>query len=255
MVQYKCRVCGELFKRKLGRGLKPTVCSVSCRSKRDYDRKLKRTIYKKQCEKCLICFETHRPKQKYCSNICTCKRNELPRRYCVICNKPFAPQSSGVLCCSSKCSKIKGGLTLSLHDYKYPLGLTDRERSNFRQNINRNERMKTDPKYKLNHRMRCAVRQCLNGNKDGPWKGLVGYSVDELKRHLEKLFQPGMTWENMGEWHIDHKTPISVFNFTKPEHLDFKRCWALKNLQPMWAEENLSKGASLEKHFQPGLRI
>ena len=268
MIQYKCRVCGGLFERALSSGPKPVVCSDLCRKefmkeyykqyrKKNKDRiaKYKKRIYKKQCEKCLLCFEAKFPKQKYCSPVCASKRNELPRQYCVICKKPFAPNSITTLCCSPECGKIRGGLTLSLRDYKYPPGLTDRERSNFRQNINRNERMKTDPKYKLNHRMRCAVKQCLNGNKDGSWKELVGYSVDELKRHLEKLFQPDMTWENLGKWHIDHKIPISAFNFTKPEHLDFKRCWALKNLQPMWAEENLSKGASLEKHFQPGLRI
>ena len=39
------------------------------------------------------------------------------------------------------------------------------------------------------------------------------------------------------------------------EHQDFKKCWSLSNLQPMWAQDNLSKGASLEKHFQPGLTI
>ena len=58
-----------------------------------------------------------------------------------------------------------------------------------------------------------------------------------------------------GEWHIDHIIPKSVFNFTKPEHEDFKRCWALKNLQPLWAEENISKFNKLDKHFQPTLAL
>lgn len=62
-----------------------------------------------------------------------------------------------------------------------------------------------------------------------------------------------MSWDNYGKWHIDHKTPKSVFNFTQAEHRDFKRCWALKNLQPMWAEDNHSKGAKLTNHFQPSL--
>jgi len=54
---------------------------------------------------------------------------------------------------------------------------------------------------------------------------------------------------------LDYKIPVSVFNFTTPEHEDFTRCWSLKNLQPMWAKENMSKSAKLEKHFQPRLAL
>jgi hypothetical protein len=65
-----------------------------------------------------------------------------------------------------------------------------------------------------------------------------------------------MSWENHGTvWHIDHIIPKSVFNYTDAEHIDFKRCWALKNLQPLWAGENMSKGDSLVKPFQPSLAI
>jgi hypothetical protein len=74
-------------------------------------------------------------------------------------------------------------------------------------------------------------------------------------RHLEKQFLPGMSWENMGEWHIDHKIPIAAFNFEKPEDIDFKRCWALKNLQPLWKSENCIKGAKIDKPFQPSLNL
>ncbi|KKM70439.1 hypothetical protein LCGC14_1440750 [marine sediment metagenome] len=64
-----------------------------------------------------------------------------------------------------------------------------------------------------------------------------------------------MTWENYGKggWEVDHIIPKSVFNYTKPEDEDFNRCWALKNLQPMWGPENQSKNAKLETHFQPML--
>ena len=51
----------------------------------------------------------------------------------------------------------------------------------------------------------------------------------------------GMTWENYGEWHVDHKLPITSFNFTTVFDDDFKKCWALDNLQPMWGNENISK--------------
>lgn len=85
----------------------------------------------------------------------------------------------------------------------------------------------------------------------------MGYTVDDLKKHLEKLFTEGMSWDKFlkGEIQVDHKTPIAVFNFTSSAHKDFRRCWALSNLQPMWARDNLIKGAKLEHHFQPSLLI
>lgn len=64
-----------------------------------------------------------------------------------------------------------------------------------------------------------------------------------------------MSWEKLPEIHIDHKIPLAVFNFNTAEDCDFKRAWALENLQPLWAKDNLSKGAKLENPFQPSLLI
>jgi len=85
--------------------------------------------------------------------------------------------------------------------------------------------------YRLNCSIRRLINLSLNGNKAGrSWEGLVGYSIDQLKIHLEKQFTDGMIWANYGKWHIDHKIPISAFNFKNPEDIDFRRCWALSNL-------------------------
>ena len=114
------------------------------------------------------------------------------------------------------------------------------------------------PKYRLNDSISASIRYVLKSNKNGRhWETLVGYTLEQLIKHLEKQFKTGMTWENYGinGWHIDHKIPKSVFNFTKPEHRDFKRCWALSNLQPMWGVENISKSNKIAKHFQPSLLI
>ena len=109
-------------------------------------------------------------------------------------------------------------------------------------------------KGNLNNRIRSLIQQSIRGKKCGrKWEDLVGYSVDDLKRHLEKQFKDGMSWGNRSEWHIDHIIPKSVFNYEKPEDDDFKKCWALKNLQPLWAKDNISKHNKLEKHFQPSL--
>ena len=119
-------------------------------------------------------------------------------------------------------------------------------------------RRKTDLPFALSNRMRCLMYSSLRGMKNGhKWQDLVGYSIDDLRRHIEKRFIKDMTWERFlaGEIHIDHITAISKFNFEKPEDLDFKKCWALKNLQPLWAEDNLRKNAKIDKHFQPSLLL
>ena len=117
---------------------------------------------------------------------------------------------------------------------------------------------KTDLKFNLNHRMRNAIYLALKGNKAGrKWESLVGYTVKGLKRHLQKTMPKGYNWQDFmeGKLHIDHIIPISVFNFTKPEDFDFKRCWALENLQLLPAKENIRKSNKLIKPFQPTLKL
>ena len=99
-----------------------------------------------------------------------------------------------------------------------------------------------------------SLRHIKNGRK---WQALAGYTISELRKHLEKRFTEGMTWELFlsGRIHIDHIIPITAFNYKTSEDRDFKRCWALKNLRPMWANENISKSDRLVKHFQPSLLV
>jgi len=72
------------------------------------------------------------------------------------------------------------------------------------------------------------------------------FTIDEFRERFESLFTKGMTWENMGLWHIDHIKPKASFNqeeLADPTSEDFKKCWALENLQPLWALDNIKKGA------------
>jgi hypothetical protein len=73
---------------------------------------------------------------------------------------------------------------------------------------------------------------------------LVGCSVNDLKTHLESKFIESMTWENYGEWHIDHMRPCASFNLEDPE--EQKKCFHWTNLQPLWAKDNMSKGDRLD---------
>jgi len=79
--------------------------------------------------------------------------------------------------------------------------------------------------------------------KTAQCRELIGCSLDELRIHLEKQFQPGMTWENWSfrGWHIDHKKPIAAFDLTDPTQE--KAAFHYTNLQPLWAKVNLQKSA------------
>lgn len=113
-----------------------------------------------------------------------------------------------------------------------------------------------NPKIRINDSVRKGIWKSLSGNKKGlHWEKLVGYTLIDLMTHLESLFIEGMTWDNYGEWHVDHIIPQAVFNFTHPEDIDFERCWTLKNLQPLWAIDNFKKNDSIIKDFQPNLAI
>lgn len=98
----------------------------------------------------------------------------------------------------------------------------------------------------IGYRVSSAMWQALKGNKGGRhWEDLVDYTADELKKHLEKQFTKGMNWKNYGQWHIDHIIPKIAFSYKCPEDPDFKRCWGLENLQPLWAKDNISKGSKI----------
>ena len=105
-----------------------------------------------------------------------------------------------------------------------------------------NRKYKTDPLFKLTSTFGNLLYQSIKSNKNNiTWSQIVGYTVHELKEHLEQQFKPGMSWDNYGDWHIDHIRPISSFNIQSIHDLEFKECWSLKNLQPLWATDNMRK--------------
>jgi hypothetical protein len=71
----------------------------------------------------------------------------------------------------------------------------------------------------------------LGKKKEGHTIDLIGYSALELKEHIESLFTIGMSWDNYGQWHIDHIKPVSSFDKDTP----IKTVNVLSNLQPLWA--------------------
>jgi hypothetical protein len=142
----------------------------------------------------------------------------------------------------SKCSKSKTGLQSVCKTCKNKK-LTEYYKSNPSKRVyNKELQLKRYQKNKVTFNFSRRMRKSLNGIKESKsWETLVNYSLEDLKLHLEKQFTNGMSWENYGEWHIDHILPISSFNIQDYNDEYFQKCWSLENLQPMWAVENIKK--------------
>lgn len=107
----------------------------------------------------------------------------------------------------------------------------------------------SNPSRRIKESMsRLMNKSLISGKGNTSWQRLVGYTLKELMEHLESQFVAGMSWENHGRtgWHIDHIRPIASFSFDSPGHPEFQQCWALSNLQPLWAPDNLRKGARFD---------
>ncbi len=99
-----------------------------------------------------------------------------------------------------------------------------------------------NPIIKLRHRLRCRLREVLKFKsikKNKTYNDVIGCSPEFLKEYLEQKFYEDMSWDNHGlfGWHIDHIIPLSS---AKSEEEVYKLCH-YTNLQPLWAEDNLSK--------------
>jgi hypothetical protein len=101
--------------------------------------------------------------------------------------------------------------------------------------------MKNNPIYKLRHSLRIRLKKAiLNNHKSGSAIKDLGCSIETFKKHIESIFQPGMSWDNWGQglnkWNLDHIEPLFKFNLTDSEQLK-KACYYL-NLQPLWQKDH-----------------
>ena len=118
-------------------------------------------------------------------------------------------------------------------------------RRKIQDNMNKYEkaRKKIDPAFKLSKTLRSRLGSALrnqSAKKRNTTFILTGCSMNFLKGYLEGKFTEGMTWENHGEWHIDHIKPCCSYNLEDEE--EQKKCFHYTNLQPLWATDNLVKG-------------
>jgi hypothetical protein len=102
------------------------------------------------------------------------------------------------------------------------------------------QKRETDPMYKLRKNLRTRLYHALKGQaRNGSAVRDMGCTVEELRKHLESEWQEGMSWDNYGEWHIDHVVPLSRFNLS--DRTELLRACHYTNLQPLWAKENILK--------------
>ena len=123
-------------------------------------------------------------------------------------------------------------------------------------NKNVKNKRKINFSFKILCTLRARMHDVLKGRtKSDTTKNLIGCSIEELKKHLESQFKPGMNWDNYGtgyndkgmqEWHIDHITPCASFDLSKES--EQRKCFHYTNLQPLWALENRLKGNKIIKN-------
>lgn len=133
---------------------------------------------------------------------------------------------------------------------QYRLTHLDYFRAKYRRHYHRK---KQDAKFRINKNLKNRIRASLRlvHRKLGGWSEYLGYDIIALKKHLESQWLNGMSWQNYGQngWHIDHKIPVSFFEYKSPNDVEFKMCWRLENLQPMWRNDNITKSNKLLPEF------
>ena len=114
----------------------------------------------------------------------------------------------------------------------------------YRDNRDKRKKRGSDIQYKMAYYLRNRIYVALKGNfKIGSAVRDLGCSISAFKLYIENQFEDGMSWDNYGEWHLDHVLPLSSFDLT--DRGDFQTAVHHLNYQPLWAHDNLSKGARI----------
>ena len=109
----------------------------------------------------------------------------------------------------------------------------------------RKKQYHNNPDVKIIMSLRTRLYQALKGtNKSNSTLTLLGCSIEHFKIYIKALFVEGMSWNNHGEWHLDHIKPCASFNLLDKEQQ--KECFHFTNFQPLWAEENINKSDKID---------
>lgn len=127
-----------------------------------------------------------------------------------------------------------------------------KEKNRLRANQEYVKKRKSDIAFRLRKNISTAIGRMLkiqNKKKEASVLKYLKYSPNELKIHLENKFDINMSWANYGiYWHIDHIIPQSCLLYISMEDENFKKCWALENLRPLEAKQNMLDGCTRIRH-------
>jgi hypothetical protein len=179
-------------------------------------------------------------------------------RKCLHCTVCFVPKRKDKVYCTKSC---KGKATSSNWRAKNPTYSESYNKSYYQKNrLSLKERKKkTDKEFaikngasymtikrrssleeRIKHNLRVRINKAIKGiNKAGSAVQELGCSLEEFRKYIYNLFEPGMTWDNYGEWHIDHKTALIKYDLSDP--IQFKNACHYTNLQPLWAKDHRIK--------------
>mgnify|MGYP003624585477 CR=1 FL=1 len=114
------------------------------------------------------------------------------------------------------------------------------------------------PQKRLHNNVQGSMNSDIIGDiLGGSWVNFVDFTSEDLMSHMESLFHDGMDWSNYGRggWVMDHITPKAKFNYIKVSDFDFKECWSLSNLRPLWELDNIRKSQTLLSPMQLHLNL
>lgn len=221
-----CQQCGEMFKRRSGQN---KFCAKSCWTASEKAKRIVRRVgvgmpspgLISDCKRCGQRYEMPNGRVAHCGPCRAIRAAERQREY-----RERHPEKVAAA------QRVQGEKRRNDPEWREKLRAWSTART---------RRARSTPRGNLDHLMGQLLRGSLAAKAGRTWADLVGYSVDDLMAHIEKQFLPKMSWQNMGDWHIDHIVPKSSFSYDDANSPEFMACWAMTNLRPLWARDNLMK--------------
>ena len=178
-------------------------------------------------------------------------------KFCEVCNKALRSDAILMLCrehgkkLRAKNYHTKNKASMNAASLKYRKDNLEKIQAYDRQRSKTTKRKKAcrerekihmtyDKQFRLAKYLRTTIYAALKNNSgEGKATEFLGCSIAEYKKYITGLFTKGMSWDNHGDWHIDHINPIFKHDLTDKEQ--FMKAAHYTNTQPLWAADNIAK--------------
>lgn len=238
-----CRECGKPADRR-GRSSRD-YCSDACYKERK--RRIRREKPEPVCLRCDCAYARIHNRQKFCQPCQSLRRSEYTKAYNDLnADLVRAKRRDDMKALKDADPELAREKRRAWREANKEVLNAKRRTPDHRAKVSQRSRTRYQKERRLvvHARMASAVYQALKQRKSGrKWESIVGYTLADLMAHLERQFLPGMSWGNMGKWHIDHIVPKAVFQYETDTDDGFKAAWAMTNLRPLWSRQNQQKHA------------